>query len=102
LLAVLTALANSEGSDSYPCIVDVDIDYFTRRDGDHGYKSCVSETFVRQLGEVILRGMVSRHFPVVTVALSPSTTGSWELAEQFLASMFGSLPELDEFFSAAP
>ena len=61
-----------------------------------------SPDYVRGIDRSILAGLKSGRLGVVTIALSPETTGSWELAEQQLAHLLEPFPEYDEFRAGSP
>ena len=102
LLAALSALADPAEEHSTPCIVDIDIDYFTGEGVDSAYCQIFSDDFIRCVGLQLQRGITNGRFAVVTVALSPETTGSWSLAERTLALLLEKFSTFDSFRAAAP
>ena len=83
-------------------IIDIDIDYFTysRDDGLSG--QVLSDQYLRELGSALSEGLANNRFGVVTVALSPSTTGSWQLAEELCWALLEGCPSLPELRAGAP
>lgn len=98
----LAHLAAADQEDGPPCIVDVDVDYFAWHDLDGAYGQVFSDVYIRDLGRSLKAGLDSGQFGVVTVALSPSTTGSWLLAEHVLSLLLEPFPEYAAFEAEAP
>jgi hypothetical protein len=94
-----TAPVNDEG---YPLIVDIDIDYFTHLEDDGSYKQLFSDKYIHELGTALCEGLSDGRFEVVTIALSPTTTGSWQLAEQLCWSLLDKFPCLPILRAGAP
>ncbi|MCC6244216.1 MAG: hypothetical protein IT353_15340 [Gemmatimonadaceae bacterium] len=101
LISFLESISESdEQASNY--IVDLDLDYFTRRSSTKGYEQRFSNEFVAAVGNALLRGLSLNRFKVVTVALSPSTTGGWTLAERLLGTTFRDNADIQELLAAAP
>ncbi len=85
-------------------IVDIDLDYFTHCDDDGSSGRVFSDQYLRELGSAICEGLTNNRFGVVTIALSPSpsTTGSWELAEELCWALLEGYPSLSELQAGAP
>jgi hypothetical protein len=85
-------------------IIDIDIDYFTRSDfGGELFGRVFSDEYVRDIGTSLANALSADRDDVVTIALSPSTTGSWPLAERVLAALLAPMPDiLSEFLAGAP
>lgn len=102
LLAHLDFLADADEPGSVPRIIDVDLDYFARHDLNGAFGQVFSDEYLEQFGASLRRGYESGRFGVITVALSPTTTGSWPLAERLLGKVLASFPEAREILQAAP
>lgn len=102
ILGQLSHLSEARDDCERPCIVDVDIDYFAWQGLDRAFGQVFADDYVRQLGKCLKAGLDTGRFGVVTVALSPSTTGTWELAERLLAILLEPFPEYVEFATGAP
>ena len=102
LLGRLAALAADDTAPRPPCIIDIDIDYFVWRelDGTVGFRFADSQ--LAAIGQTLTAGLTNGRFGLVTIALSPETTGSWELAEQTLGVVFQSLATYQDFTDGAP
>jgi len=98
----LAFLADPNLEDAPPCIVDVDIDYLSWQAPDGACGQVFSDAYIRDLGLSLKAGLDSGRFGVVTVALSPSTTGSWQLAEHLLSLLLEPFPEYAVFAAEAP
>lgn len=61
-----------------------------------------SDVYIRELGRSLKAGLDAGRFGVVTVALSPSTTGSWQLAESLLSLLLEPFPDYAAFKAGAP
>lgn len=85
-----------------PFIVDIDIDYFTHLDYDDRVGQVFSDQYIRELGAAINEGLSNNRFGVVTIALSPTTTGSWELAEELCYVLLEDHPCLPELQAGKP
>jgi hypothetical protein len=96
------SLAEREKGLTFPRIIDIDVDYFTHQDLDGPFGQVFSDTFIRELGDSIRIGLDNGQFGIVTIALSPETTGSWPLAERILQLLLEPLGMAGEFASAAP
>jgi UPF0489 domain len=83
-------------------IIDIDIDYFTHLDDDGLYGRVFSDQYLRELGSALGEGLTNNRFGVVTIALSPSTTGSWQLAEELCCALLEGNPSLPELRAGAP
>lgn len=99
-LAFLAKPASQELADG--CIVDVDVDYFTRRELDGAFGPVFSPSYVREVGRSLKAGLDSGRFGIVTIALSPETTGSWSLAEEQLAYLLEPFSVYEEMMQAGP
>lgn len=102
LPTLLRHLSKPKEEMKVPQIVDVDIDYFTHHDLDGTAGQLFSDTYIRGLGNALREGLQSRCFGMVTVALSPDTTGSWELAEHILSLLLSDMDGSREFWAARP
>jgi hypothetical protein len=102
LLGQLADLASTKDKSAPPCIVDVDIDYFTWQHRNGMCGQLLSDEFVGEVGRLLKAGLTTGRFGVVTVALSPSTTGSWRLAEHLLSLLLESFPEYEAFRAQEP
>lgn len=98
----LRYLADPDESPLVSHIIDIDIDYFTHQDLDGPFGQVFSDDYIRELGESIRCGLENDRFGVVTVALSPTTTGSWELAERLTVTLLNPLGLDREFLAGAP
>ncbi|MFH0870951.1 MAG: hypothetical protein V1878_00445 [bacterium] len=83
-------------------IIDIDIDYFTHLDDDGLFGGVFSDQYLRELGSALGEGLTNDSFGVVTVALSPSITGSWQLAEELCWALLEGYPSLPELRAGAP
>lgn len=97
----LKFMAESSHED-LPTIVDVDIDYFTYQGRDGRFGRVFSDQYISDLGLALFEGLQSHRFGIVTVALSPTTTGSWQLAEELLGVLLQEHPCFAEFQTGAP
>jgi hypothetical protein len=95
---LLEFLAKTALADSFrraPWIVNIDLDYFTAR-------GCLRKGYgelIDTLGHFLVSGLGSGAIGVVTIALSPETTGDWRVAERLmdqLLSGFEDKPDLSE------
>lgn len=87
---------------AHPFIIDMDLDFFTHCDAD-GHKGQVfSDQYLHELGSALVAGLTNKTIGVVTVALSPSTTGSWELAEELCWTLLDEYPDIRELRMSAP
>ena len=102
LPAHLRYLAEAEEGMAWPRILDIDIDFFTHADLDGPYGQVFSDDYVSELGQSIRVGLDNDRFGVVTIALSPETTGSWPLAERLLETLLDPIGLATDFFSQAP
>jgi hypothetical protein len=102
LPAHVSHLAERGDEPDYPRVVDVDVDYFSRRDVGGTFGPVFSDDYVAEVGRALRRGLDTGRFGVVTIALSPETTGSWTLAERLLSVLLASFPEYGEFVAGAP
>lgn len=91
LMAYL-AEADDSGGLPTPCIADIDLDYFTHHDLDGAFGQVFSDGFIEEIGESLYEGVESGRFGVATIALSPETTGSWDLAEHILSKLLLRFP----------
>lgn len=99
----LAYLATSEEHLQYPCIVDIDLDYFSHNDVDsHPFDQVFSDSYLADIGHQLKQGLSNGRFGVVTIALSPETTGSWALAEHLLSVLLSPFTELAEFQTGSP
>jgi hypothetical protein len=87
---------------AFPTIVDIDIDYFARHDLDGAFGPVFSDEYIGEIGRALRVGLESGRFGVVTVALSPETTGSWSLAERLLATLLEHIDGSEDFFRSMP
>lgn len=95
-------LAESDLRQAPPRIVDIDIDYFTHQDLDGAFGPVYSDSYIEELARSLRMGYENDRFGVITIALSPTTTGSWSLAENVLRKLLCQFPEADDFFAGAP
>lgn len=104
VIGELEWLAETDEHEQGPWIIDIDIDYFTRKDKGTGtVQPVIADSYVRQLGQYLVEGMANGNFGVVTVALSPETTGSWQLAEHYLGLLLEGVPSYrGHFLQGAP
>jgi len=102
LLGHLRFLSEEPVQPMHRNIVDIDIDYFTHHDLDGPFGQVFSDAYIASVGESLQRGIESGSFGVVTIALSPSTTGSWQLAERIAARLLEPLGLAAAFASGAP
>jgi len=75
-----------------PWIINVDLDYFTCSDQHGDFRHLHSRRFIVEVGELLREGYERGRFRVVTVALSPETTGGWPVAEEILDALLESWP----------
>ena len=101
LPAHLRSLAEPD-EQSYPAVVDIDIDYFTHAEEDGTFGRVFSDPYLRELGASVGAGLANGRFGVVTVALSPTTTGSWQLAEEICCVLLEQHPDLSHLRAGAP
>jgi hypothetical protein len=94
-------MANQK-EDDLPSIIDIDIDYFTHLDRNGHFERVFSDQYLRELGTSICDGLKNHNFGVVTVALSPSTTGSWSIAEELCWKLLENHPEISDLIAGAP
>jgi hypothetical protein len=99
---VLRDLAQPAEDLAYPQIIDIDVDYFTYHDLDGAFGQVFSDTYILEIGESLRQGLDSGRFGVVTIALSPDTTGSWPLAERILGLLLSKIGGLSEFRAGTP
>jgi hypothetical protein len=84
-------------------IIDIDLDYFTRLNKENGSSTKVfSDKYMHELNSALVEGLSNSRFGVVTVALSPTTTGSWQLAEELCWALLDGLPSLPALRAGAP
>jgi hypothetical protein len=95
-------LAELEDGLSFPRIIDIDMDYFTHDDLDGPFGQVFSDEFIGELGESLRVGLENGRFGVVTIALSPETTGNWALAERLATKLLEPLGLASEFAAGAP
>jgi hypothetical protein len=81
---------NEEGDDESPWWIDLDLDYFTTH-WDH--RPLFREDWIKSIGSLLWSGLYSSRIGLVTIALSPSTTGSWIVAEELLEVLSASWPD---------
>ena len=98
----LAYLAERQDTPECPWIVDIDLDYFSRQTPGGGARRVFSDDYVADLGQALQTGLAAERFGVITIALSPETTGSWDLAEQLLSALLGWLPEFQDFVAGSP
>ncbi|NQT73572.1 MAG: UPF0489 family protein [Chloroflexi bacterium] len=101
LTAQLRRIAKPSEED-YSWIIDIDIDYFTHMDDDGSFCRVFSDQYIREIGSAISEGLTNNRFGVVTVALSPTTTESWQVAEELCWTLLESCPDLPELQAGAP
>lgn len=86
----------------YPEILDIDLDYFTYHDLDGAFGRVYSRAYLRTLATAIRDGLANDRFGVVTIALSPETTGSWALAEDLLRMVLSEVDGMEDFLDGVP
>jgi hypothetical protein len=101
LPAQLRWMATPNGEE-LPSIIDIDLDYFTYFDDNGFFGRVFSDQYLRELSSTLGEGLTNKRFGVVTVALSPTTTGSWQLAEELCWALLESHPDLPELREGAP
>ncbi|MCX6026884.1 MAG: hypothetical protein NTY23_11605 [Chloroflexi bacterium] len=84
------------------CIIDIDMDYFAHKDLDGPFGSVYSDNYLRELGSALALGIQNGRFGVVTIALSPTTTGNWQLAEALCETLLWAFPEAGQLWEGAP
>lgn len=88
---------------SFPEILDLDIDYFSQADHGGPFGRVFSDEYIGEIGRAVATGLECGRFGVITIALSPETTGSWRLAEELLSVLLAPMPRLyEEFAAGAP
>jgi hypothetical protein len=102
LPGMMRYLAEPSETFDYPAIVDLDIDYFTRHDLDGAFGSVFSDEYLTEIAAALRIGLDSGRFGVVTIALSPETTGCWSLAETMLRKLLSRIDGADAFFNGVP
>jgi hypothetical protein len=85
-----------------PSIIDIDLDYFTHLEDNGICGQVFSAQYIRELNSALIKGLSNGRFGVVTVALSPTTTGSWQLAEELCWTLLDGLPGLPTLRAGAP
>lgn len=93
LPALLRSMAKSN-TENPPAIVDIDLDYFTHFDDDGSIGRVFSSQYLQEINQALIEGMANGGFGVVTIALSPSTTGSWQLAEELCWELLQGIPSV--------
>ncbi|GMV20201.1 MAG: hypothetical protein AMXMBFR57_01500 [Acidimicrobiia bacterium] len=78
-------------------IVNVDLDYFTGLTIDDRIQWRMPDAVVAEIGRDLKLAVDSGRVRVLTVALSPETTGSWDEAERLLKVMLGDFPNIPDF-----
>ena len=58
--------------------------------------------YLQEINRALIEGMANGRFDVVTIALSPSTTGSWQLAEELCWELLQGIPGLRALQAGAP
>lgn len=81
-----------ENDGKHRWLVDIDLDYFTSEHPAENRHLVVSRTLIGEVGRTAFQGIGAGSVACVTVALSPETTGSWDLAEEILAILCESWP----------
>ncbi len=99
-VALLEEIATRRGGT--PWIVDVDLDVFSCRDHSGRVKTRAHAATVRKAGSLIRRGYESGSIGVVTVALSPDNTGSWERSERLLSELLTDWPDRPDLSAPRP
>jgi len=102
LPGTLAWLASTDEQLQSPVILDIDIDYFTHHDLDGAFGQVFSAEYIGEVGQHLCDGLARGRFGVVTIALSPDTTGSWMLAERVLSLMLEHFPEYAHFNGGKP
>jgi len=102
LPAFLKYVVSDPEKQNHPFIVDIDIDYFTHLDLDGHQGQVFSDQYIRELGSALVTGLANGTIGVATVALSPTTTGSWELAEELCWILLEEYPDIQELRVGAP
>jgi len=74
--------------DQRPWWIDLDLDYFT----DVQSRPLFSDSQVRAIGELLRKGVENGRIRLLTIALSPETTGDWPTAERLLDLVLESWP----------
>ena len=69
----------------------MDLDYFTNNIRPH--HRLFATSWIRSIGMLLHDGRLNERIGLVTIALSPSTTGSWKLAEELLEMLCSDWPE---------
>lgn len=81
-----------------PWVINVDLDYFTAIPGwDEGASQVFHDEYIAKIGQMLVSGLANGRISCATIALSPETTGGWDLAERLLVTLlrpFGDCPTL--------
>jgi hypothetical protein len=101
LPALLDSMAKSD-SRNPPIIIDIDLDYFTHFDSDGMIGGIPSTQYLQEINRALIQGLVNKRFGIITVALSPETTGSWELAEKLCWELLKDIPGIGGLRAGAP
>jgi len=101
LPASLNYLAQEMDNDC-PSIIDIDLDYFTQKDLEDHVLRIFSKEYIHDLNSSLIKGISNGNFCLVTIALSPETTGSWSLSENLCWELLKGIPHLSHLMDAAP
>lgn len=88
LMGELETVVSEDPTDLKPWIVDIDLDYFTVSPWESGPYQLLSDATIRRISHYVRRGLEMKRIGVVTVALSPETTGDWDIATALLRELF--------------
>ena len=81
-----------------PWIVNLDLDYFTGLAVDQeSHIQLFADELIREVGASLARGINSKRIRVLTIALSPETTGSWAIAERLVSVLLSNFAESPTF-----
>jgi hypothetical protein len=84
-MGYLNARCNDSGTTK--TILNIDIDYFT----ETGFEEpivIVSRNFLKKMDEIVGQGIRNGSIQCLTVALSPESSGSWQIAEMVAGELF--------------
>lgn len=89
---------NEEGTDRSPWWIDLDIDYFVT----HDKYPLVASDLVRRIGRLVIQGVENEQVRLVTIALSPETSGGWSQTETLLQDLIAEWPAAYRFALPVP